>query len=790
MSWFDTTGIAQLAKTALKEAQKQIDKALDIQDDEMATQTQTITTNLSRPKTEPSTPVTATDVTTTTSHGKKAGENLWGSFTGSFFDTNIIESDAAVTTAPSSVHKKIDEETHSLSKRESEKSLSNHISSSDSLEILSPPGSNLTSPGQHISESIEVIEYTSSSISQTGNDLSSSDSISSIENIKSPGSIEVLNEDLVDDDISVDEDSITVSEIPITILEHPGVKVSPITTAPSRSTLHLPLVGIPKPSTSPTHSNKLGDENSAAQIVDKIDNYETQSDSTQSFEEINGPYVEDDNDRAQQEPLDLESKSDDIIKVGSEQTSGHTSGDEIETTTSSDIEIISSPNCDSSSTNSAYRTSPLRIGEGKSGIDLLVVKKKGHFREPSEVSIQSNASDDSHLSTHSETEKLLRRIGELSEILEQREYKLVEMGRMNAELQNENINLAGQLENRQKRSESIELSSVADEYTQRLSALEKKFQQSIRERESLRKQYETLRLETATKINKLEYDKLLADKDVMVEELRIEGEKLSKQILTQSNIIKKIRTKEKDQESNLKRQKEQIDELTDETERLKRSLSAKEDVERSQIEAVHKLSSEKRKFEKDNLQLKSSLDDLQQKVNTIQTSFEAAKKELGDKQQSHIELSKKSQDAVLFELENSRLKAQNQQLLEQSQQLHEKLKQSENNNNQREQNLRRENTDLMRRLEDAELRAEDNQNAISCSTIPLLKQLESLQNTLNTRTLTWEKQEKVLVTKLGQLHINKSLVILLFDIPFYLNSQMIPNPNSITSLTMRKIPKN
>lgn len=34
MSWFDTTGIANLAKSALKEAQKTIDKALDIKEDE------------------------------------------------------------------------------------------------------------------------------------------------------------------------------------------------------------------------------------------------------------------------------------------------------------------------------------------------------------------------------------------------------------------------------------------------------------------------------------------------------------------------------------------------------------------------------------------------------------------------------------------------------------------------------------------------------------------------------------------------------------------------------------
>lgn len=31
----------------------------------------------------------------------------------------------------------------------------------------------------------------------------------------------------------------------------------------------------------------------------------------------------------------------DLVKIGSDQASGHTSGDELETTTSSDIEIIS-----------------------------------------------------------------------------------------------------------------------------------------------------------------------------------------------------------------------------------------------------------------------------------------------------------------------------------------------------------------------------------------------------------------------------------------------------------------
>lgn len=56
-------------------------------------------------------------------------------------------------------------------------------------------------------------------------------------------------------------------------------------------------------------------------------------------------------------PVSVESRSDGF-RPSSEQTSGHTSGDELETTTSSDIEIISSPNGDGSST--ASRQSPAK----------------------------------------------------------------------------------------------------------------------------------------------------------------------------------------------------------------------------------------------------------------------------------------------------------------------------------------------------------------------------------------------------------------------------------------------
>lgn len=98
MSWFDTSGLASIAKSALKEAQKTIDKALDIKDSDITA-------------TPTNTPIDVNDdffgtwgltqsghvkderienpqaiVTKSPTKTSKVTTSLWGSFTGSFFD--------------------------------------------------------------------------------------------------------------------------------------------------------------------------------------------------------------------------------------------------------------------------------------------------------------------------------------------------------------------------------------------------------------------------------------------------------------------------------------------------------------------------------------------------------------------------------------------------------------------------------------------------------------------------------------------------------------------------------
>ena len=113
-----------------------------------------------------------------------------------------------------------------------------------------------------------------------------------------------------------------------------------------------------------------------------------------------------------------------------------------------------------------------------------------------------------------------------------------------------------QLDNAEKHVEhNQDLSQITDEYTQRLSALERKFQQAIRERDTLRKTVEQLKQEAASKMSSVDISTMNAEKDETIRELREEGEKLSKQQLQHSNIIKKLRMKEKENDTTIKNQK-------------------------------------------------------------------------------------------------------------------------------------------------------------------------------------------------------------------------------------------
>lgn len=630
-------------------------------------------------------------------------------------------------------------------------------------EALSPDSVISTAPAltstscTSISDSVEVIDLNAATFSMTP---SSAD--------------EVFMPQHDDEDESISQSYNTVSEstAPVTILDPSAI---PQQKTPNRNSLTLNLPTVIEPATTQKDitekpkSDILHAKSHATASLEKslegLDGQTTYSDSTQSFEDVQQILL-DEVDKSQskqpakdeamltpqnvEEKHSLESKA----TMTSDHNSGHTSADEVETTTSSDIEIISGPNGDSSSHTSSVAGMVIACKSSKlpnhSQYVVFGDKKKGHYRElsgASTYSLQSESGSDG--CSHSEYEKLAQRVTELTEVIENRECKLVQLGRENAQLHEQNAELKSKLDALQLQVDSQGMNT--DDYTQRMSALERKFQQTLRERDNLRVELKSIQANFSKSISKEDNDKIIKEKDTMIDELRIEGEKLSKQILQHSTITKKLRAKEKETDLQLKNQTEQIDELTLELERVKKSLSAKEEMEKSQIQAIHKLTSEKQKLVKEVAHLKSDLDDTTQRMSTIQTSFDAARKELNEKQQQHYSLEKKAKNLATLQSEQQNLHQQNQQLTAEIDSMREKMKMDANQQAEQLHKLRQENTTLVRRLEEIEQRSEDQGHAITEATIPLVKQCQSLEATLKSRTAAWEKQETAFRNRIDSL---------------------------------------
>ncbi|XP_054728475.1 TATA element modulatory factor isoform X2 [Anastrepha obliqua] len=797
MSWFEAKGL-NWAKSAIKEAVASIDKALDIQDDHTSgdknTQVQKSATatsaggavrkqklpgaanrerndslNVATSQTsiETSSPTATVSSVTTISSPTSAAplvSSTWGSFTGSFFENPNVQQ--TITAPPRTSAVSVDMQSAGVKPQrdaspspgagDSESPTKHRPSitstTSDSVELLSPPVSSSSelqspAPGVHstnsndASASAETISVTPTFDNEViGKNFCMSTSASL------PDSIVIISEK---EEYEKEEDSISYKTIvgdSLDPAENEGKFLVYVLLNVLTSLLYvsesivLPAAHFTNPIELPAVSTSCSPSQKMIISLEDAhsDSHHADSDSTQSFEDVQmqtscvvSQYLEktqtvspasDD----QTDPLNSKSNS-----------SPHNSNDEMETTTSSDIEIISNPtgNGDSSSTNSMTRASPLKWKKLMSGQpSSLPSSKKGHIRGPSEISILSEDSQ-------SELDKLLHRISELSDTLEARELRLLQLERQNVKLQERNAEIENILDTMKSNSGNID---TAEGYTQRLSALEKKFQASIRERDALRIQLKDLKEELQLKIPKEQ----LTESNIMIEELRSEGEKLSKEILQQSNIIKKIRAKEKTTDVTLKKNKEEIASLTDELERLKKTLNAKEEMERSQIEAVYKMSSEKRKLEDENAQMRSKLEDLQSRLSTLQSSFEAAKLELQQRTRQHTDLTRTAEEAISAKKERELLKAENQEILKQLNELREKLRNTEQGTARREQQLREDNRELMRRLEAAEMRAEASAQEASLTTVPLMRQLESLQNTLTQRTSNWNQEEKILLDKL------------------------------------------
>lgn len=361
----------------------------------------------------------------------------------------------------------------------------------------------------------------------------------------------------------------------------------------------------------------------------------------------------------------------------------------------------------------------------------------------------------------SEEEDICKKVAFLNEKLDKREAQLLSLSKEKALLEEAYDNLKDEMFRVKEESSSI--SSLKDEFAQRIAEAEKKVQLACKERDAAKKEIKTMKEELATRLNCSETSDLLKEKDEQIRGLLEEGEKLSKQQLQSSNIIKKLRAKDKENENIIAKLKKKVKELEEELQHLKQVLDGKEEVEKQHRENIKKLNSVVERQEKDLGQFQAAMNELEEKNRSIQAALDSAYKELTDLHKANAAKASEAQEAALshemkakeelsaaLEKVQEETRQQQEALAIQVGDLRLALQRAEQTAARKEDYLRHEISELQQRLQEAENRNQELSQSVSSTTRPLLRQIENLQATLGSQTSSWEQLEKSLSDRLGE----------------------------------------
>ncbi|NWQ61386.1 TMF1 factor, partial [Neopipo cinnamomea] len=381
-----------------------------------------------------------------------------------------------------------------------------------------------------------------------------------------------------------------------------------------------------------------------------------------------------------------------------------------------------------------------------------VVKEEA---EPQQDAVEQVVEEDT------EKQEFKKVIDSLTEKLEKREIQLLSASKEKARLEEAYDNLKDEMF--RMKEESSSLSSLKEEFAQRIADAEKKLQLACKERDAAKKEVKTVKEELATRLNTNETAELLKEKEEQIKGLMEEGEKLSKQQLHNSNIIKKLRAKEKERENINTKQSKRIKELEEELQHLKQVLDGKEDLERQHRDSIKQLNSVVERQEKDLAKLQAEVEDLEERNRSVQAALDSAYKELADLHKANATKDSEAQEAALsremkakeelgLALEKAQEEARQQQeaLAIQVADLRLALQRAEQQAARKEDYLRQEIGELQQRLQEAESRNQELSQSVTSATRPLLRQIENLQATLGAQTSAWEKLEKNLSDRLGE----------------------------------------
>ncbi|CAF3751892.1 unnamed protein product [Rotaria sordida] len=429
----------------------------------------------------------------------------------------------------------------------------------------------------------------------------------------------------------------------------------------------------------------------------------------------------------------------------------------------------------SHSTNLKYHHHPLSMDN----IDKNITS---NFDTPSwstlidEAATEQNHYQDSHEENDDNQEKFFmsetsKELGELKERLELREQAFKKLTNESNELHRTNQSLKQSLTELEQRTSRLTI-----EFQQTIENLSMKIEEQkhvSQERDHLRKQLDTLQkqlFENSTSSgNTLT---VLREKEEQIQQLLDEGEKLSKTQLQHTNIIKKLRTKEKEHETQITSLNARSDKLTNELDEAKKNLQEKEENEKQLKETVKKLEKSAIHYEKECISLKSLYEDAEEQIRSTKVALENSYKEIAELNKTKAATESKVVEATLSAeillKEEIRLAVEKERIISRQEQeklqmtideLRHSIQRSEIQLNRREQVLRQEINDLRQRLQEAESRNEDLTQNISNATRPLLRQIENLQTTYVTQINSLEKTERQLTDRLAEMQAQYAMSV-------------------------------
>lgn len=353
------------------------------------------------------------------------------------------------------------------------------------------------------------------------------------------------------------------------------------------------------------------------------------------------------------------------------------------------------------------------------------------------------ASDETELLEHK------KKISELEDLLNVRERKLLEFNEICAGYMNEIDQL--------KRSSALEDQSRS---TSKPSSTDHNSGQNL-ETHQLEAQLKKLDDLSETHVAKLRDE--LREKETVIQELRLEGEKLSKQNFQQSNIIKSLRIKEKDNEQHSSEWREKNDELKNEVDRLKNVLAMKEESERTHMDAVKQLTNKKELLEKElttnkvvardafteSESLRKALSESTKKLTAMQADLTTRDKAEADRNLS-IEVSVRQQLQLEFNKSSESYEEEKKALTFRCQELSQMLVNADRQLLIEKERAKTELSQLMQRLQETESRSEELSQALTTAAKPLQRQILILQQSLSALKLADDNEKKILEDQLNE----------------------------------------